>query len=45
MIEADGVNNLESLKYLSCKEYLAFIETKIDHEIRKQAAQNSVQHL
>lgn len=43
MMEAGSPDKIEAIKQMSCKEYLAHIETKIDHEVRKQAAQNNLQ--
>lgn len=40
--EVGGIDKIESIQHISCKEYLAHIESKIDDEIRKRAAQNNI---
>lgn len=40
--EAGGIDKLESIQHISCKEYLAHIESKIEDEIRKRVAQKNI---
>lgn len=42
MTEAGSPDKIEAIKGMSCKEYLAHIETKIENEVRKRAAQSNI---